>query len=185
MKDKTTAILRAVAICLILFVVAFFVFSRCIGGTASLGYREGGLYFVGDHGDFVQVSETVWYISLVFGILVNCIYFAFFGLGAALITFGIVLSLREKRAAKREQPSDAGTKRAEKEKKPPFRTNSWLEEQEAKHPCAFFAAYLASSVAVLGIGGVLFAFGVTEIAILMLTLGAAGVVCSFLLKKSK
>ena len=179
MKDKITVTLRLVAVCVILFVVAFFVFSRCIGGTASLGYREGELYFVGDHGDFIQVSAALWYVSRVWGILVNCIYFAVFGLGVFAIVMGIILSLREKCAAKTGQPSDADAQREKRAKKPPFRTNSWLEEQEAKHPRAFFAAYLAASVAILGIGGVLLSFGVMDIAILMLTFGALGVVCAF------
>lgn len=182
MKDKITVTLRLVAVCVILFVIAFFVFSRCIGGTASLGYREGELYFVGDHGDFIQVSETIWYVSRVWGILVNCIYFAVFGLGVFAIVGGIILSLREKCAAKRKQSFDTG---AEGKGNMPFRTNSWLEEQEAKHPRAFFAAYLTASVAVLTIGAVLLAFGVTDIAVLMLISGALGVLCSVLLKKPR
>ena len=180
--DKTTVMIRAVAIGAILFVVAFFVFSRCIGGTASLGYREEGLCFVGNHGDFTQVSETIWYVSRVWGILVNCIYFAVFGLGVFAIVMGIILSLREKCAAKRKQSVDTV---AEGKGNMAFRTNSWLEQLEKKHPKAFFAAYLAASVAVLAIGALLLAFGVMDIAILMLISGALGAVCSIFLKKSR
>lgn len=50
-------------------ILAFFVFTAIIGGSAGLGYQEGGRYFVGNHGDYTEVSQTVWKISSVLEIL--------------------------------------------------------------------------------------------------------------------
>lgn len=53
----------------IVVILGFFVFSMIIGGSAGNGYQEAGKYFVGDHGSYVEVSETIWIISSVYEIL--------------------------------------------------------------------------------------------------------------------
>ena len=53
----------------VIVILGFFVFSMIIGGSAGLGYQENGRYFVRDHADIVEVSESVWSISRIWGIL--------------------------------------------------------------------------------------------------------------------
>ena len=52
-----------------IIILGFFVFSAVIGGSAGLGYQEGERYFVGNHGDYTEVSQTIWKISSVLEIL--------------------------------------------------------------------------------------------------------------------
>ena len=53
----------------VIVILGFFVFSMIIGGSAGNGYQEAGKYFVGEHGTYVEVSETIWTISSIFEIL--------------------------------------------------------------------------------------------------------------------
>ncbi len=53
----------------VIVILGFFVFSMIIGGSAGNGYQEAGKYFVGDHGSYVEVSETIWIISGILEIL--------------------------------------------------------------------------------------------------------------------
>jgi len=53
----------------IIIILGFFVFSMVIGGSAGNGYQEAGKYFVGEHGTYVEVSETIWTISSIYEIL--------------------------------------------------------------------------------------------------------------------
>ena len=53
----------------IIIILGFFVFSAIIGGNAFIGYIENGHYFVGNHGEYVEVSETLWLICGVWGTL--------------------------------------------------------------------------------------------------------------------
>ena len=53
----------------VIVILGFFVFSIIIGGTAGNGYQENGQFFVRDHADVVQVSEIIWKISSIWGIL--------------------------------------------------------------------------------------------------------------------
>ena len=53
----------------VVIVVGFLVFTMIIGGGAGLGYQESGRFFVRNHADIVEVSETIWTISRVWGIL--------------------------------------------------------------------------------------------------------------------
>ena len=50
-------------------ILAFFIFSMIVGGSAGHGYQDAGRYFVGDHGDYVEVSSTIWTISCVLEVL--------------------------------------------------------------------------------------------------------------------
>ena len=50
-------------------VFGFFVFSMLTGGSAFLGYQENGRYFVRDHGTVVEVSQVVWKVSYIWGVL--------------------------------------------------------------------------------------------------------------------
>ena len=53
----------------VMIILGFFVFSMIIGGTAGSGYIDGGRYFVCEHSNTVEVSNMVWYISRIWGIL--------------------------------------------------------------------------------------------------------------------
>ncbi len=53
----------------VIVILGFFVFSLIIGGSAGLGYQENGHFFVRDHADVVEVSEVIWTISRIWGIL--------------------------------------------------------------------------------------------------------------------
>lgn len=53
----------------IVILFGFYLLSVIIGGTAGNGYQEHSQYFVGDHTEFVEVSETLWRISGVWEIL--------------------------------------------------------------------------------------------------------------------
>lgn len=50
-------------------IFGFFLFSMIIGGSAFLGYQENGRFFVRDHGTVVEVSQVVWNISYIWGVL--------------------------------------------------------------------------------------------------------------------
>jgi len=52
----------------VIVILGFFVFSMIIGGSAGNGYLEAGKYFVGDHGNYVEVSKTIWETSNIWGI---------------------------------------------------------------------------------------------------------------------
>ena len=53
----------------IVVIFGFFLFSMIIGGSAFLGYQENGRYFVRDHGTVVEVSQVVWKVSYIWGVL--------------------------------------------------------------------------------------------------------------------
>ena len=44
----------------IVIILAFFLFSMIVGGSAGNGYQESGRYFLGSHGDYVEVSSAIW-----------------------------------------------------------------------------------------------------------------------------
>ena len=56
----------------IVVIFGFFLFSMIIGGSAGLGYQDNGHYFVRDHGTVVEVSQVVWNISYIWGVLFWC-----------------------------------------------------------------------------------------------------------------
>ena len=66
-SKKNTAVV--VKIACITIILLFFLFSMIVGGNAGLGYEENGKYFVGNHGDFTEVSEAVWVTSCVLEVL--------------------------------------------------------------------------------------------------------------------
>ena len=74
---------------------AFFIFSMIVGGSAALGYREAGKCFVGDHGNYVEVSGAVWTASYVLEVL----FWIFLPL-TPLGTF-FISKIQEKRELKR------------------------------------------------------------------------------------
>ncbi len=68
-KSKTNIVIFiwvSLGMAIILF---FFLFSFCIGGSAMNGYREAGRYFVTSHENVSEVSETVWRVSQIAGVL--------------------------------------------------------------------------------------------------------------------
>ena len=70
MKRTKADILITVWIALGSIIIAgFFVYSQIIGGSASLGYIEEGAYFVGEHGQYTQVSQVAYQVSNIWEIL--------------------------------------------------------------------------------------------------------------------
>ena len=70
MKKTKADILITVWLALeIIIVVGFFVYSQIIGGSASLGCIEEDAYFVGDHGQYTQVSQVAYQASIIWEIL--------------------------------------------------------------------------------------------------------------------
>ena len=68
-KNKTNLILTIWNATGIVIIAGFFLFGFIIGGTATLGYCEANIYFVGNHGEYTQVSETIYRISFMWEIL--------------------------------------------------------------------------------------------------------------------
>lgn len=68
-KNKTDLILTIWIATGIVIIAGFFLFGFIIGGNATLGYCEVDTYFVGNHGEYTQVSETIYRISYVWEIL--------------------------------------------------------------------------------------------------------------------
>ena len=53
-----------------IFIIAgFFLYGCMIGGSASLGYCDANAYYVGNHGEYTQVSEIIYHVSYVWEIL--------------------------------------------------------------------------------------------------------------------
>ena len=68
-KDKTDILLCLWNAVVIVIIIGFFLYSFIIGGSASLGYCDANTYFVGNHGEYTQVSKSIYYISYVWEIL--------------------------------------------------------------------------------------------------------------------
>ena len=68
----------------IIIILTFGIFSMIVGGSAGIGYQEAGRYFVGNHGDYVEVSSTIWTVSCVLEVLF-WIFIPLTPLGAFLI----------------------------------------------------------------------------------------------------
>ena len=50
-------------------ILTFFVFTIVIGGSAGNGYQDAGKYFVGDHGNYVEVSQSIYIVSSILDVL--------------------------------------------------------------------------------------------------------------------
>lgn len=50
------------------FVAAFLGWDYMLGGSASAGKIEGGRYYLGSHGSFVETSQTLYVLSYCHGI---------------------------------------------------------------------------------------------------------------------
>ena len=50
-------------------ILTFFVFTIVIGGSAGNGYQDTGKYFVGDHGNYVEVSQSIYIVSSILEVL--------------------------------------------------------------------------------------------------------------------
>ena len=50
-------------------ILTFFVFTIVIGGSAGNGYQDAGKYFVGDHGNYVEVSQSIYIVSSILEVL--------------------------------------------------------------------------------------------------------------------
>ena len=68
-EDKTNFLLCFWNAIGIVIIAGFLLYGFIIGGSASLGYCEANAYFVGNHGEYTQVSESIYYISYVWEIL--------------------------------------------------------------------------------------------------------------------
>lgn len=64
-------VLRGVGVLLlvvaVLNAVAFVVTTIVLGGSALAGKVDGGKYYVGEHGQYTEVSQEVWTLSLYQG----------------------------------------------------------------------------------------------------------------------
>ena len=74
-----------------IFIIAgFFLYGFMIGGSASLGYCDANAYYVGNHGEYTQVSEIIYHVSYVWEIL----FWIFLTIMAETPThYGIVLQI--------------------------------------------------------------------------------------------
>ena len=68
-KRKKDVVISVWIVFGVLIVLGFFLFSMIIGGSALNGYRESGSFFVGNHGKYTEVTEPIFVISCVWGIL--------------------------------------------------------------------------------------------------------------------
>ena len=68
----------------IVIILAFFLFSIIVGGSTGNSYQESGRYFLGAHGDYVEVSRAIWTASGVREVLF-WIFIPLTPLGAFLI----------------------------------------------------------------------------------------------------
>ena len=50
-------------------ILTFFVFTIVIGGRAGNGYQDAGKYFVGDHGNYIEVSQSIYIVSSILEVL--------------------------------------------------------------------------------------------------------------------
>ena len=85
-KDKKELPLILWNIICIVMIAGFFLFVSIVGGSASLGYYEANTYFVGNHGEYTQVSKIIWQISYVWEILF-WIFIPLTPLGGFLISY--------------------------------------------------------------------------------------------------
>lgn len=53
----------------IVIVAGFLLYGLIVGGSASLGYCENNTYFLGNHGEYTQVSKCIYQISYVWEFL--------------------------------------------------------------------------------------------------------------------
>ena len=63
--------------------ISFFAFYMLVGGSAGIGYREGGRYFVGSHGDYTEVARVLW--------IASCVLEALFFVRVLIIPVGALL----------------------------------------------------------------------------------------------
>ncbi len=106
-RDNVVLITRVVAVVIILFIVGFYIFSQVIGGTALLGNNEDGAFFVGNHGELIEVSELAWHISKIWELAVWTLYALFFCCGIFAVIIGlIVLFYRKKKIDPTENAND-------------------------------------------------------------------------------
>ena len=68
-ENKTNLILSIWNTIGSVIIAGFFLFGFIICGTAALGYCEANTYFVGNHGEYTQVSEIIYHVSYVWEIL--------------------------------------------------------------------------------------------------------------------
>ena len=85
-KNKVNLILAVWNAIGLVIIVGFLIFGFIIGGSASLGYCESNAYFVGNHGEYTQVSEFIYRISYIWEILF-WIFIPLTPLGCSLISF--------------------------------------------------------------------------------------------------
>ena len=81
----------------IIIIAGFFLYGFMIGGSASLGYCDANAYYVGNHGEYTQVSEIIYHVSYVWEILF-WIFIPLTPIGAFLISH-----IQEKRERKKNR----------------------------------------------------------------------------------
>ena len=68
-KDKANIFITIWVALGMTIILTFFVFSIVIGGSAGNGYQDAGKYFVGDHGNYVEVSQSIYIVSSILEVL--------------------------------------------------------------------------------------------------------------------
>ena len=85
-KDKTNTLICFWNTIGIVIIAGFLLYSLIVGGSASLGYCEDNTYFLGNHGEYTQVSKFVYQISYVWEFLF-WIFIPLTPLGCFLISY--------------------------------------------------------------------------------------------------
>ncbi len=85
-KKKSDLLISVWNVLGVAIILGFFIFSMIIGGTAQNGYIADGMYFVCEHSDTVQVSECIWHISYIWGVLF-WLFIPLTPIGAYLISY--------------------------------------------------------------------------------------------------
>jgi hypothetical protein len=68
-KDKGSIFITIWVALGMTIILTFFVFTIVIGGSAGNGYQDTGKYFVGDHGNYVEVSQSIYIVSSILEVL--------------------------------------------------------------------------------------------------------------------
>ena len=68
-KDKTNILICFWNTIGIVIIAGFLLYGLIVGGFASLGYFEDNTYFLGNHGEYTQVSKSIYLTSYVWEFL--------------------------------------------------------------------------------------------------------------------
>lgn len=69
MKKKLYKLAYYGSLIWILNFVIFVIISMWLGGTALIGFIQNGSYYIGNHGNYTKVSNVIWYLNYIQGVL--------------------------------------------------------------------------------------------------------------------